>query len=148
MRAGKDLADCSRNELFSHFASLNLHHRWMSQFHTQPAQCHNGMDCVQQVLEFWDIYYWFDPLANSDSDTKSIKVSGQDGPLPKICLVLAFLARDIVSREVEVQFSPCPVILASLVLKLGLLELLNFFCTSCSKKVYKSEYCNTMNHPV
>ena len=77
-----------------------------------------------------------------------IKVSGQDGPLPKICLVLAFLARDIVSREVEVQLSPCPVILASLVLKLGLLELLNFFCTSCSKKVYKSEYCNTMNHPV
>ena len=96
-------------------------------------------DCVQQVLEFWDIYYWFDPLANSDSDTKSIKVSGQDGPLQKICLVLAFLARDIVSREVEVQFSPCPVIIASLVLKLGLLELLNPFCTSCSKKVYKSD---------
>ena len=69
----------------------------------------------------------------------------QDGPLPKICLVLAFLAQDILSGDLEVQFSPCPVTLASLVLKLGLLELLNLFCTSCSKKVYQLEYCNTIN---
>ena len=32
----------------------------------------------------------------------SIKVSGQDGPPPKNCLLLVPLAQDIVSREVEV----------------------------------------------
>ena len=56
-RAAKDLADCSQNELFSHFASLDLQHRVMSQFHTEPVQWPNGMDRVQQVLKFSDVYY-------------------------------------------------------------------------------------------
>ena len=29
MRAAKDLADYSQNELLSHFVSSNLHHRWI-----------------------------------------------------------------------------------------------------------------------
>ena len=49
-------------------------------------------------------------------------------PPPKNCLLLALLAQDIVSKEVELQFSLCPVVVGSLVSKLGLLELLNLFC--------------------
>ena len=74
----------------------------MSQFHTEPAQWANGMDRVEQVLEFSDVYYWFDPLAKSDSETKSIKVSGQHGAPPKNYLLLILPAWDTVSRKAEV----------------------------------------------
>ena len=39
------------SELFSHFASLNLQHRGMSQFLTEPVQWPNGID-IDNKAEF------------------------------------------------------------------------------------------------
>ena len=47
----------THGQFFSHFASLDLQLRVMSQFYTEPVQWPNGMDRVQQVLKFSDVYY-------------------------------------------------------------------------------------------
>ena len=84
---------------------------------------------MQRTLKSWERgpgdEARFDPLAKSGSETKSIKVSGQNEAL----FVAILLAWDVVSREVEAYFSLC---LDYLVLKLRLLESLNLY-VSCSR---------------